>query len=333
MAWGCYTALVRKLCLPSSLATFCLALVVLLLLGSSTAGCTARKPNRSAEAPPSTARAPFTPSALLLSLRATQSAAATLTAAPTLTSTPTATPSPTPTLTPSATPVPTPFAIVRAPVVEAWRGPATTYESLGRASEGQVLVVLGHSADDAWLWVCCIANQPGWVPNQGLLVVNPLAVAPILTPPPSPTVAPTPTRRPPPTPTLTPLPPFDIARGPEFPAQVANDLLTIYVKVYQGPPDAECALPGFKLKVLRNDIDVSQDATSRGATCAFDSTGPTLGNYLYNLKFEMPAAGEAEWTLFLADASGVPVSPPTTFSTAGTRSRNLVVFIAYFLAR
>jgi hypothetical protein len=129
------------------------------------------------------------------------------------------------------------------------------------------------------------------------------------------------------------MPPFDIARGPEFPAQVDNGLLTVYVKVYQGPPDAECALPGFKLKVLRNGIDVSQAVTSRGATCTFDSTGPTLGNYLYNLKFEMPAAGEAEWTLFLADPSGVPVSPRTTFSTAGASNHELVVFIAYVLAR
>ena len=105
------------------------------------------------------------------------------------------------------------------------------------------------------------------------------------------------------------------------------------VKVYQGPPDNACAMGGYTLKVKRNGADVSKPVLSHGQLCAFDNTGPNMGNYLYNLKVEYPNAGEADWSIYLARPDGTPVSPITKFTTTGDCYRNLAVFIGYVLAR
>ena len=55
--------------------------------------------------------------------------------------------------------------------------------------------------------------------------------------------------------------------------------------------------------------------------------------YLYNLKFELRNAGEADWEIYLARPGGIRVSPITSFTTKGNSYRNLVVYIAYWLAR
>jgi hypothetical protein len=53
----------------------------------------------------------------------------------------------------------------------------------------------------------------------------------------------------------------------------------------------------------------------------------------YNLKFEMNNAGEAKWRIYLAKPDGYRVSPISEFTTLGDSYRNLVVYIAYRLAR
>jgi hypothetical protein len=159
-----------------------------------------------------------------------------------------------------------------------------------------------------------------------------VAITPEPTPPPTPRPPPPPQAAPTPTPLPgpTPLPPFDVARGPEFPFQRDDGRMTIWVRVYEGQEPYTKALPGYVLKVLRNNAEVSQPTQSGEL---FDNTGPQQGSYLYNLKFEMFDASEADWQVYLATPDGNRVSPITSFTTMGDSYRNLVVYLAYLRAR
>ena len=158
--------------------------------------------------------------------------------------------------------------------------------------------------------------------------------APLLTP--GPTLSPT--LRPPPsaTPSITPTPqpPFDIAQGPLYPIQRDDGVMTIWVKVFEGPPDNQKPLAGYVLKVFRNDVDVSKPAQSY-AHIDFDHTSwnDPINDLKYNLKFELNNAGEVKWKIYLARPGGDRVSPVTEFTTLGDSYRNLVVYVAYWLAR
>ncbi len=267
----------------------------------------------------------------------------------------TPTPSPTPTEGPAtstpdevASPVargsqPTPYAVIKPATVNGRRGPGTEYERVGEAKQGQELFILGRTADGKWLEVCCMANQPVWVAADQVETRNSVETAAVLTPPPVP--LPTPTRRPAaaaprtgqsPLPTRgpvgTPLPPFDIARGPEFPWPRDDGILNIFVKVYEGPPDNQKPLGGYILVVKRDGVDVSKNVQTFGDR-PFDNTGPKQGNYDYNLKFELYDASESDYEIYLARPGGFRVSPISKFTTKGPSYRNLAVFIAYWLAR
>jgi len=135
-----------------------------------------------------------------------------------------------------------------------------------------------------------------------------------------------------PQPAGPPLPPFDIARGPEFPIRRDDGLLTIWVKVYEGPADNQRPLGGFTLKVFRDGVDVSDNILSFDDR-PFDKTTPNQGAYEYNLKYEMYGAAEADWEIYLTRPGAGRMSPVTKFTTKGDSYRNLVVFIAYLLAR
>jgi hypothetical protein len=128
------------------------------------------------------------------------------------------------------------------------------------------------------------------------------------------------------------MPPFDVARGPEFPMRRDNGLLTIWVKAYEGPQDNQAPLGGYMLHVTRDGVDVSDKLLSFGDR-PFDNTQARQGGYDYNLKFEMYDASEADWEIYLARPGGFRVSPVTKFTTKGDSYRNLVVYIAYLLAR
>jgi len=227
--------------------------------------------------------------------------------------------------------VPTPYIIITAGKANGRRGPGTTFELVGQALQGEELILLGRTPDNSWWQVCCIANQPAWVAAELASQRGPLEQVPVLTPPPTPvpTPAPPPTNTPAPTP--TPLPPFDIARGPEFPIRRDNGVLTIWVKVYEGRIPYEKPLAGYVLKVFRDGVDVSSNEQSFG-DAPFNNTKPE-GNFEYNLKFEMFNAGEADWRIYLAKPDGYRVSPISEFTTKGDAYRNLVVYIAYWLAR
>lgn len=270
----------------------------------------------------------------------------------------TPTPSPTPTARPvTATPIeravsnparqPTPYVVVKPANLNGRRGPGAEYDRIGQAKQGQELFVLGRSADNAWLQVCCLANQPVWVAADQVDAKNAVDTAPVLTPPPTaipvpPTPRPAPvvvqqpgigqSPLPTPGPVGTPLPPFDIARGPEFPIRRDDGRMTIWVKVYEGPADNERPLGGYILKVFRDGVDVSDNLQSFGRR-DFDQTSSFEGGYAYNLKFEKYEASEADWEIYLARPGGFRVSPITKFTTKGDSYRNLVVYIAYLLAR
>lgn len=227
--------------------------------------------------------------------------------------------------------VPTPYVIVSVDKLTGRRGPDTAFPRVGEAARGDELVILAHTPDDAWWQVCCMANQPVWVAAEFVMAMGQIESVPIVQPPPTPV----PTAPPPPRPTATitptPAPPFDIAEGPQFPIKRDDGRLTIWVKVYEGPYDNQKPLPGYMLKVFRDGVDVSKGDQSFG-DAPFNSTFPE-GNYKYNLKFEIYNAGEANWEIYLAKPGGFRVSPITQFTTMGDSYRNLVVYIAYWLAR
>lgn len=271
------------------------------------------------------------------------------------TETPTISPTPGPTLPPTPTPeatrdvetnrptraagprpLPTPFVVVNGDSISGQRGPGKTFPQVGQALQGAELMILGKTPAGDWWWVCCMANQPVWVPASQVTANGPLETVPVLMP--APTPVPTPVPPPPPTPTIapTPMPPFDVARGPEFPVPVDTGIMTIWAKIYEGSGSYEKPLPGYILKVSRDGVDISSDRQSMGNRFDEIVTGSGASRtiqYVYNLKFEMYNAGESDWEIYLARPGGLRMSPITRFTTKGDSYRNLVVYIAYWLAR
>jgi uncharacterized protein YgiM (DUF1202 family) len=229
-------------------------------------------------------------------------------------------------------PVPTPYAIVKSATINGRRGPGATFARIGQAKKGDELMIIGRTPDGAWWQVCCLANQAVWVSADLVEAKGPVDTTPLLTPAPTP-VPPRPAApRPTATPAPTPMPPFDIARGPEFPIQRDGGIMTMLVQVYEGPPDSVHPLGGFQLRVFRDGVDVTQNAVSFDDR-AFDATLAVEGGFKYNLKFEMPNAGEADWKIYLAGPGGFRMSPVSEFTTKGDSYRNQVIYIAYKLAR
>ena len=231
-------------------------------------------------------------------------------------------------------PLPTPYAIVKAATINGRRGPAATFARVGEAKQGDELMIMGRTPDGAWWQVCCMANQPVWLAADLVEAKGPVDTVPVLTPAPTPTPVPPPLAAPKltATPAPTPMPPFDIARGPEFPIQRDSGTMTMLVQVYEGPLDNQHPLGGYQLKVFRDGVDVTQDAVSFGDR-DFDGTLAVEGGFKYNLKFELPNAGEADWKIYLARPGGFRMSPVSEFTTKGDSYRNQVVYIAYKLAR
>jgi len=229
-------------------------------------------------------------------------------------------------------PLPTPYAIVKPATIIGRRGPATTFARIGEAKQGTELMIMGRSPDGAWWQVCCMANQPVWVSADLVEAKGPVDATPLLTPAPTPVPPPPAAPRPTATPAPTPMPPFDIARGPEFPIKRDDGTMTLLVQVYEGPLDNQHPLGGYQLKVFRDGVDVTQNGVSFDDR-DFDATLAVEGGFKYNLKFEMPHAGEADWKIYLARPGGFRMSSVSEFTTKGDSYRNQVVYVAYKLAR
>jgi len=252
---------------------------------------------------------------------------------PTLEPTPTDTPLP-PTPTPiPPTPTPEPaFVIVLQDKVNVRSGPGTGYPVVGQVARNTRLEIVARNPQGDWWQVCCYQGQQVWivarlVQTQGSTAAVQVAANIPAPPPPTPTPRRLPTPTPLPTATPRPVLPFDRAIGPQY-SSTTNLFLNIFVKVFEGKAPNEKPLEGYQLKVLRNGVDVSDGRLSHGV--AFDSTGPLQGNLLYNLKYEYyPDAGEADWTIWLANAGGQAVSAEITFTTRGGASKNRLIYIGF----
>ena len=229
-------------------------------------------------------------------------------------------------------PLPTPYTIVKSATIIGRRGPATSFPRIGEAKKGTELMIMGRTPDGAWWQVCCMANQPVWVSADLVEAKGPVDATPLMTPAPTPVPPPPAAPRPTATPAPTPMPPFDIARGPEFPIKRDDGTMTILVQVYEGPLDNRHPLGGYQLKVFRDGVDVTQNGVSFDDR-DFDATLAVEGGFKYNLKFEMPHAGEADWKIYLARPGGFRMSSVSEFTTKGDSYRNQVVYVAYKLAR
>ena len=90
----------------------------------------------------------------------------------------TATPEPGPTQTPADVPV----AVVKLDPLSVRRGPSTDAALITRARSGDTFTVLGRSADDAWVKVCCVEEAPAWLATKFVEVSVPVVSLPVVQP-------------------------------------------------------------------------------------------------------------------------------------------------------
>ena len=90
----------------------------------------------------------------------------------------TATPEPEPTQTPADAPV----AVVKLDPLSVRRGPSTDAALITQARSGDTFSVLGRSADDAWLKVCCVDEAPAWLAAEFVEVSVPVTSLPVVEP-------------------------------------------------------------------------------------------------------------------------------------------------------
>ena len=58
-------------------------------------------------------------------------------------------------------------------------GPNQTQPALSSAQAGQAFTVTGRTADNAWLQVCCVNNEPAWLASQFVVVTGTLTTLPV----------------------------------------------------------------------------------------------------------------------------------------------------------
>lgn len=252
----------------------------------------------------------------------------------TFTPTPTFTPPVPPTETP--TPTPAPYIVVVAPIVNVRQGPSVAYPIIGQVRQGEEYQLIGRNDAQSWWQICCVDGLQVWITSQltapgGQVDGVPVAFAPELPPTPFPTNTPLPAEIPP-----TPGPSwrFWISEGPEQ-WDTSNRWLTIWLKAYVGSYPNPVPVPGVRMKVLRNGVDVSNpDVTSdrfQWSAPFVESDPLAYGNRReYNLKYEYwPAAGDAEWTVFLVDGSGNVISQEAKFQTRADADDS-EVYLSFF---
>jgi len=116
------------------------------------------------------------PTATRVQSTATRSTVATPTA--TVAPTSAAVISPTVTLTPSAAAA-APRAQIREGPLVLRAGPNQGQPALSSAQVGQAFTVIGRTADNAWLQVCCVNNEPAWLASQFVLITGTLTTLPV----------------------------------------------------------------------------------------------------------------------------------------------------------
>ena len=111
---------------------------------------------------------------------ATPSATLAATVAPTVTvaATSAAVISPTATLAPSAAAA-APRAQVREGPLLLRAGPNQDQPAVSSAQVGQAFTVTGRTADNAWLQICCVNNEPAWLASQFVVITGTLSTLPV----------------------------------------------------------------------------------------------------------------------------------------------------------
>jgi len=86
--------------------------------------------------------------------------------------------SPTVTLSPPAAAA-APRAQVREGPLVLRAGPNQTQPAISSAQVGQAFTVTGRTADNAWLQVCCVNNEPAWLASRFVLITGTLTTLPV----------------------------------------------------------------------------------------------------------------------------------------------------------
>jgi uncharacterized protein YraI len=127
-------------------------------------------------------------------------------------------------ITPTAAPANEAQLTIAGETVNVRSGPATTFDAIGSAANGESFPIVARNAQGDWWQICCINDQPGWVFGELAMVANadnvaiaadaptlaPVAVAVAPTPVPA-ADQPTPTSAP-----AAPVPPVDNGSAGDF---------------------------------------------------------------------------------------------------------------------
>jgi SH3-like domain-containing protein len=129
-----------------------------------------------------------------------------------------------------------------------------------------------------------------------------------------------PTETPAPTEPPAPAFPFNLVAQEQFVEN--NDLVRIYLYVYQG----NTALPGYTLRVTKDGAEMPVSGTS-GEAAGFTWPVADPRQRFQNMKVEFPGIQPAgAWEIQLLDSGGAPAGPPATFTLiGGDQNRELYV--------
>lgn len=241
----------------------------------------------------------------------------------------------------------TALAVVNDDLINIRRGPGLQYPPLRLGMRGDQFTITGRSADNLWWQVCCVEERQAWIsqtyidadgPVDAVPVVDPSAdvsgivvVDPTPLPPPTPVppaapvvqtapVQDAPDESAPPAEPPAPAFPFALAAQEQFPE--GNDLVRIFLYVYQG----DQVLPGYSLRVSKEGADLPVSAVSADTS---GLTWPTASprQRFHNMKVEFPGVSPGgTWEIQLIDGGGAAVGPVATFALAtGDTNRELYV--------
>lgn len=278
---------------------------------------------------------------------------------PTDTPIPTDTPLPTSTFTP--VPTSTPFAVVGSGLVSLRTGPGVEYPLVAQLGPRIPIAITGQNPEGTWYRLCCVNRDDNtgndgsvWVVSNNVETVNDATGVELIAnvgppPPPTPTATFTPTPTITPTPTATLLP-FDRYTGPQF-FPTSNEFLTIWVKLFVGPPPNEDPAGGYYLKVFFEGVErESTNGTVPSAEefSAVSVPGTGYSNLTYNLKYEyrppdpkslppddpnfnrqrVDLIGTGTWEFYVVDGAGNRLTDIIEFETSPSNP-NREVYVAW----
>lgn len=231
-------------------------------------------------------------------------------------------PTPTPTATPTPTPEPKPVAVVRNPSVNVRSSPSVTAPVVGQARQGQRLEIVGRTEAADWWQVCCVAGRQGWIRADLVRTEGPVervALSPEL-------ATPTPTAAAAAAAEQPAAFPFALTATERFPFGGRNYLrVGVKVRDAQDRPVANVYLR------VRNETTGQEWISRRSAGEPWQYSAPSADfadfrpvNLTFDTNGRAPLLGQ-EYTVWLVDGSGRPVSPQVRFSPGSDEPQWLYV--------